>query len=273
MARTMPQFDQLISHRFRGFSEHESTLDGLMAALDFGVQQIEFDIRMTRCGTPIITHDEAAKDKDGRLWHMKDVLASDLSELGGDFARMPTAEALFAAIAAHPNQTCKVLIDVKDAGFEEMLYALAAWQGLRDRAVWVSWLPEFLYAVHDIDPNAPLCLSHWCQSPGDATRAVHTVYNASHGHIDRPKRRYVHGERSGWFVDGPLRGTLRDIVSWVCVPADQISQALVDDYHKDGIQVSAFSYVTAEGMKSAASRYGHDAFFSDALEPFETLKP
>ena len=268
----MPKFDQLISHRFRGFASHESTMEGLHAALDFGVRQIEFDIRMSRCGTPIITHDEAARDKDGSLHHMKDVLASDLLNLGGDFARMPTAEALFAAIAAHPNQSCRILIDVKDAGFEEMLYALAAWHGLRERAIWVSWLPEVLYGIDEIDPTAPLCLSHWCQSPSEATRAIHKVYKAKNGHIERPNRRFVHGERSGWFVDGPLRGALRDKVAWVCVPANQISQALVEDYHRDGIKVSAFSYVTADGMKTAEGRFGHDAFFSDAKAPFESLK-
>ena len=246
-------------------------MDGLRAALDFGVQQIEFDIRLTRCGTPVITHDEAASDVRGRQHKICDVLARDLSSLGGDFSRMPTARALFEAIAGHPNQTCKVLIDVKDAGFEAMLYALAAEHRLRDRSVWVSWLPEVLYGIHDIDATAPLCLSHWCQPPGAATRLVHTVFEADHGHINRPERRYVHGERSGWFVDGPLLGQMREMVNWVCVPASQISRALVEDYHRDGIKVSAFSYVTADAIAIAEERFGHDAFFSDAKAPFEAL--
>lgn len=245
---------------------------GLIAALDFGVQQIEFDIRLTRCGTPLITHDEAAHDRHGSLHKICDVMARDLPALGGDFTRMPTAEALFTAIAQHDNQSCRLLIDVKDAGFEEMLYALCAAHSLRDRSIWVSWLPEVLYAIHAIDQAASCCLSHWCQSPSLATRAVHKVYNAAHGHIDRPDRTYVHGERSGWFVDGALRGSLRDIVDWVCVPANQISAALVADYHTDGTRVSAFSYLTLEAMNAAEVRYGHDAFFSDAKAPYVAAK-
>ena len=267
----MPHFDQLISHRFRGFAPRESTLDGLLAALDFGVQQIEFDIRMTRCGTPLITHDEAARDANGHHHRICDVLERDRSGLGGDFAHMPTAPDLFAAIAAHANATCKILIDVKDAGFEEQLYALCALHGLQRRSVWVSWLPEVLYAVDAIDPGASLCLSHWCRSPGTATRAVHRVFSAANGEIPRPERERVHGERSGWFVDGPLRGTLRDKVHWVCVPANQISRDLVEDYHRDGTRVSAFSYVSAKAVAEAEARYGHDAFFSDARQPFEVL--
>jgi glycerophosphoryl diester phosphodiesterase len=268
----MAQFDQLISHRFRGFSPFESTMDGLIAALDYGVRQIEFDIRLTRCGTPLITHDEAAPTSSGDLVKICEVRAAELTALGGAFTRMPTANDLFTAIQAHPNRDCKILIDAKDAGFEEMLYALCAMHDLRDRALWVSWLPEVLYALHDIDPQAQKCLSHWCQAPDEAVRSKHIVYEANHGHIDRPTRHYVHGERSGWFVDGPLKGDLRDIVDWVCVPADQISAALVDDYHQDAIQVSAFSYVTAAAIQDAEARFGHDAFFSDAREPFETMR-
>ncbi|GHB03299.1 hypothetical protein GCM10009069_27490 [Algimonas arctica] len=243
---------------------------GLISALDFGVKQIEFDIRLTRCGTPIITHDESAHDYRGHVHKICEIMAKDMPALGGDFARMPSARDLFAAIASHENSGCLLLIDVKDAGFEKMLYALCAEYRLRERSIWVSWLPEVLYAVHEIDPKARTCLSHWCQSPTLSTRAVHKVYAAKLGHIERPDRHYVHGERSGWFVDGPLRGRLREIVDWVCVPAGQISAALVENYHTDGTQVSAFSYTSLDAMNLAEQRYGHDAFFSDAKAPYES---
>lgn len=265
----MVQLDQLISHRFRGFSDHESTIDGLNAALDFGVQQIEFDIRVTACGTPIITHDETAKAGDGQVHKICDIRAVQIQDLGGDFARMPSAADLFATIAAHKNQSCRILIDVKDAGFEDMIYALCAEHRLRDRAIWVSWLPEVLYEINEIDPSAKLCLSHWCRSPNALTRSVHTVFQAKNGTIPRPERTRVHGERSGWFVDGPLQGRLRELVDWVCVPADQISAELVADYHSDGTKISAFSYVTKEAIEAAATKQGQDAFFSDAKAPFE----
>jgi len=87
----------LISHRFRGFAHHENTISGLNAALDFGVLNLEFDIRVAKCGTPMIYHDEAALDKDGKLHHLCDVMASDFKALGGAFTHMPTAEALFTA--------------------------------------------------------------------------------------------------------------------------------------------------------------------------------
>ena len=269
----MVAFEQIISHRFRGFGAHESTMGSMIAALDFGVRQLEFDIRFTRCGTPIVTHDEHARDARGHRHHLKDVTAAQLPQLGGDFAHMSRAEDMFEAIAAHPNTECRLLVDVKDAGFEDMLYALVARHRLRAHCLWVSWLPEVLYAIRDLDADAPLCLSHWCEPPGAATRAVHRVFEAKGNAIPRPERRFVTGERSGWFVNGALRGEMRELVDWVCVPSGSVSRALVEDYHRSGIKLSAFSYISAAAMQAAEDRFGHDAFFSDAFEPFETLQP
>lgn len=261
---------QLVSHRFRGFSEHENTIAGLNAALDFGVEQIEFDIRVARCGTPLIYHDESARTASGKIIHICDVMADDLQKLGGVFTHMPTAEALFEAAARHPNKA-KLLVDMKDAGFEDMLVALARANNLTDRIVWVSWLPETLYSVREMLPNAELTLSHWCQNPNAAVRKLHHVFESSDGHIPRPVRRQIIGERSGWFVDGPLQGQIRDLVQNVCVPATMVTRNLVKNYQEDGIKVSAFSYITREGLDAAEKTLGLDDYFIDAKVVFDSL--
>lgn len=267
----MVALSNLISHRFRGFAPYENTIAGLIAALDFGVLNLEFDIRVAKCGTPMIYHDEAALDKEGKLHHLSEVMAHDFADLGGVFAHMPSAEALFAAISEHPKKDTKLLIDIKDAGFETEIHALVMLNRLASRVVYVSWVPESLYAMHDIAPDADYCLSHWCLSPDTKTRQVHKVYEAKMGHIKRPRRRIVHGERSGWFVDGPLRGELRDIVSSVCVPQAMVSKALVEDYHKDGIEVSTFSYVDWDHINRHKERFNIDTYFIDNKRVFDEL--
>ena len=262
---------QLVSHRFRGFSQYENTIEGLNAALDFGVTQVEFDIRVSRCGTPLIYHDEAAPSQNGKVHHICDIMAKDRKSLGGVFAQMPTAEALFAAAAAHKNKA-KLLIDMKDAGFENMLVALAKAYGLEDRINWVSWLPETLYAVRDLLPNAEVTLSHWCKNPDASVRSLHKVYKAKNGHIPRPTRRLVIGERSGWFVDGPLRGEMREMVNNVCVPVGMVTRELVENYQADDIKVSAFSYVTRSSIDAAETALGLDDYFIDAKAVFESFR-
>lgn len=261
---------QLVSHRFRGFSQHENTVAGLNAALDFGVDQVEFDIRVSKCGTPLIYHDEAAKTKSRRFKHICEVMARDRQNIGGTFAHMPTAEALFEAAAKHPNKA-KLLIDMKDAGFEDMLVALAKANRLTDRIVWVSWLPETLYAIRDLLPEAELTLSHWCKNPNANVRALHQVFEAHDGKIPRPPRYQIIGERSGWFVNGPLRGEMRDLVQNVCVPASMVTRELVDNYQADGIKVSAFSYVTRDSLDAAETELGLDDYFIDAKVVFDSF--
>jgi len=266
----MVDISQLVSHRFRGFSENENTIEGLNAALDFGVAQVEFDIRVTRCGTPLIYHDEAAKAQTGKAIQICEIMAKDRSSLGGVFKHMPTAEALFEAAAAHKNKA-KLLIDMKDAGFEDMLVALAKANGLEDRIIWVSWLPETLYAVRDLLPEAEVTLSHWCKNPNAGVRSLHKVYAAKNGHVPRPKRRLVIGERSGWYIEGPLRGDMREMVNNVCVPVDMVTRELIEDYQADGIKVSAFSYVTRRDVDAAESELGLDDFFIDAKTVFDSF--
>jgi len=266
----MAKLSQLVSHRFRGFSKYENTIEGLNAALDFGVTQVEFDIRVAKCGTPLIYHDEAAKTKTGQTQHICDVMARDRQNLGGVFAHMPTAEALFEAAAKHPNKA-KLLVDMKDAGFEVMLVALAKANGLMERIIWVSWLPETLYAIRDLAPNAELTLSHWCENPNAAVRSIHRVYESLNGEIPRPPSRQVIGERSGWFVKTPLKGEIRDLIQNVCVPATMVTRDLVENYQADGIKVSAFSYVTRDGLNAAEEALGLDDFFIDAKVVFDSF--
>jgi len=268
----------LISHRFRGFSDHENTIDGLNAALDFGVAYVEFDIRVAKCGTPMIYHDEQAKDRRGQHRLLCDYMARDYTRLGGAFSYMPRAEALFHAIGQHPNTTTRFLIDIKDAGFETEIHALVSLCRLQDHVSYVTWVPNVLYRMAEIAPHIPLCLSHWCQSPSAKTRKIHTVHNAKGGHVPQLSHDYIHGDRSGWYLDHPLRGELLKIIKesgrddWkgaVCVPQNMVTQDLVAYYHSAGLEVSTFSYLDWDHIRDHKDRYNIDLFFIDNKTVFD----
>ena len=269
----MVSFNNLISHRFRGFSDYENTIAGLNAALDYGVQIVEFDIRVAACGTPLIYHDEYALDKSGKKRLISKTFTKDLSNLGGAFSHMPTADALFKTAANHSNNTCQLLVDIKDYGFEEEINALIHLHGLQNRTVYVSWLPNVLYRMAEIAPHIPLCLSHWPQSPDAATRAKHHVHEALDGKIPRLTDKYIHGERSGWFVKNGLRGDLRRLIQKskgsVCLPVNMLSKDLIAEYQADGIEVSAFSFIDSNVMTQFETDYGLDQYFIDNKLVFE----
>ncbi len=271
----MLPINRLISHRFRGFARQENTVEGLQAALSAGVQNLEFDIRVARCGTPMIYHDEYALDGTGNIRYICEVMARDFGSVGGRFSTMPSAEALLAAAGVHANKTARLLIDIKDVGFEVEIHALVVLAGLGHRVTYVSWLAQALYQIHDIAPDAPLCLSHWCKPPHRLIREIHTVFEALDGTIAKTAPQYFHGERGGHYVKGGLRGQLRDMLiktsGSVCVPRDMVSAELVSDYQADGIAVSVFSYTDWPSIMSADEKMQIDLYFIDNKSVFDNL--
>jgi len=49
---------------------------------------------------------------------------------------------------------------------------------------------------------------------------------------------------------------MRDIVTSVCVPQAMVSKELVDNYQADGIEVTTFSYIDWDHIKSHRLRRG-----------------
>lgn len=266
---------QLISHRFRGFDVRENSLKGLREALGFGVKYLEFDIRVAACGTPMIWHDEYARDKAGKKRMLCDILAKDFKAVGGDFAHFPSFEDLLQTIVGSGNKDAVFLVDIKDAGFEAAIISLIRLYRLHDRVHYVSWLPEVLYAAHKLEPDVPLCLSHWCKNPDASIRGKHKVYTAKDGLVPHSGRDFIHGERSGWYVDGTVSGEMLDMLQntkgSVCVPVAMVTPNLVAAYHKLGIAVYVFSYVTLESAKAHQDTVNMDLFFVDDKAVFDAL--
>lgn len=271
----MLDISRLISHRFRGFAEEENTIAGLTAAMSRGVAFLEFDVRVTRCGTPLIYHDEFAKDREGKARKICDVMAKDLSKIGGRFATMPKAENLLHAAGLHPNKNAHLLVDIKDAGFESEIHSLVMMAGLGKRVTYVSWLPESLYQIHDIAPTIPLCLSHWCKPPNALIRKLHTVHSAKEGVIPRKPPLKIHGQRSGYFVEGRLQGELFDIIKStrgsVCVPQNMVTAELVSAYQSETIEVSTFSYIDWPSILAANSAMNINKYFIDDKAVFDAM--
>lgn len=265
----------LISHRFRGFSEFENTLEGLRAALDFGVQNLEFDVRVAKCGTLMIYHDEYAQDGSGQNRKLCEHKASEYADIGGAFSRMPTFDALLEIVKAHKNTTARLLIDIKDYGFEGEIHALVMMHRLAGRVVYVSWLPDVLYRLHEMAPNIPLCLSHWCMPANADIKASHHVHVSKDGHITRGTRNYIIGERSGWAVLKSLAGDMLSILrasgGGVCVPQNMITRDLTSYYHAHKMFVTTFSYTDWDAINAHKNRFNIDLYFIDNKQVFDDL--
>ncbi len=153
----------IVTHRFRGFSDRENSYRGFKTALEEGVVAFEFDVRLTSDGIPVVNHDRSINLLNGDRF---DILTNNYRDLinstGGDEhlrVIMSLAEALEIFAGLREDES-KIFIDIKDYGEEEVIVSMINEHSLRDSVVIVSWLPEVLFRIHVLDPGLPLCFSH-----------------------------------------------------------------------------------------------------------------
>ncbi|MFF5187265.1 glycerophosphodiester phosphodiesterase [Streptomyces sp. NPDC000345] len=143
-----------VAHRGDPYRFRENTLDSLRSALALGADAVEFDVRLTRDGVPVLLHDATLK----RLWELDRPLASlSAAEVRGLTAgAVPTlAEALAATDGSRvmldlPGtrevRTARRVVDaVRDAGAADRVYYCA------DAAA--------MLAVRAADPSAEIALT------------------------------------------------------------------------------------------------------------------
>ena len=128
---------KLISHRFLSFSEYENTAQGLISALDNEVSYVEFDVRIAKCGTPVIYHDPEAIDVDGVAHKINTVKYIDFNNLGGRFKTISSLNEILDIAANHSNKKVKLLIDIKDYGYEKEIHRSVLKKRLSDRSIYV----------------------------------------------------------------------------------------------------------------------------------------
>ena len=263
---------KLISHRFLTFSEYENTAQGLISALDNKVSYVEFDVRIAKCGTPVIYHDPEAIDINGVEHKISTVKYNDFNDLGGRFKTISSLDEILDIAANHSNTKVKLLIDIKDFGYEQVIYSSVVKKKLSDRSIYVSWLPEVIYALHKLTPLSEFCFSYWCKPPSETTKESHIVFKSQNGEIKNQTSANNIGRSSGWYIKGALRGKLRDIISMVCVPKHMLDVSLVNKYHQYGIEVSSFSYLNINEIINDKKNYNIDYFFADNKKVFENIK-
>jgi glycerophosphoryl diester phosphodiesterase len=137
---------EIIAHR--GFSARapENTLSAMEAALDTGVESVEFDLRAAACGTPVLFHDPMlGRTTNGvgplqrrPLPHLKALDAG--SWFSPDFSgeRVPTQE---EALANLKGRVYRVYQDIK--GYREIedldrMVSITRDAGMADATVFVS---------------------------------------------------------------------------------------------------------------------------------------
>ncbi|MGW3101868.1 glycerophosphodiester phosphodiesterase [Streptomyces sp. NPDC001100] len=149
-----------VGHRGDPYRARENTVDSLRSALEQGADAVEFDVRVTRDGVPVLLHDETLR----RLWEVDRPLKSlSVDEVRGlTDGGVPT---LVEALAA--TEGSRVMVDLPgaaDARAARRIVEVIREYGADDRAYYCAGADSML-AVRAADPSAEIALTWTSLAP------------------------------------------------------------------------------------------------------------
>jgi glycerophosphoryl diester phosphodiesterase len=150
-----------VAHRGYSAIAPENTLPALAAAVLAGATYVEFDVRTTADGVPVVIHDrtvDRTTDSSGHVW---DLAFDEVRELdaGSWFSpayagvRVPS---LAEVLELFPDGGAALLLEIKppaDLEQVKVILAMMAERGLLDRTVVQSFDPQVMRLVREAAPD------------------------------------------------------------------------------------------------------------------------
>jgi glycerophosphoryl diester phosphodiesterase len=152
---------QRVAHRGYSAIAPENTLPALAAAVLTGATYVEFDVRTTADGVPVVIHDrtvDRTTDGSGHIW---DLSFDEVRELdaGSWFSpayagvRVPS---LAEVLELFPDADAALLLEIKppaDLEQVKVILTMVAERGLLDRTVVQSFDPQIMRLVREAAPD------------------------------------------------------------------------------------------------------------------------
>ena len=268
---------KFLSHRLIGFDSAEHTLKAMENAIEANIPYLEIDIRFSKDREAYVLHDDIVEINGESI----SITSSTSSEID-DFIKkhdlkLEKLEILLEKFAQRKYQEQKLMIDIKDFGFEQDCYNMVKKYALLEGVIWVSWIPQTLIELHRIDPTIPKILSYV-----PIHRSLEFVTNIfavkkipfypivliGDQHYNSPLEDKTVGFQHG-YLSSKLNSELIDVLSssggGVCVHKSLISQTLLDFNEKNGLITAVFSAKNRSEYDELAQS-GIDIIFNDFID-------
>ncbi|MDA8242113.1 MAG: glycerophosphodiester phosphodiesterase [Nitrospiraceae bacterium] len=135
-----------IGHRGAKAHETENTRESFGKAIEMGVNGIELDVRSSADGGLVVIHDDNLKRVYGKKRRVREATLRELKDLTGN--RIMT---LGEALRFVKGKIEKVLVELKEAGYEKKVLGVIGRERVKDRAIVVSFHEEVLSRVREAD--------------------------------------------------------------------------------------------------------------------------
>jgi glycerophosphoryl diester phosphodiesterase len=135
-----------IGHRGAKALETENTLESFKKAVRLGVNAIELDVRHSADGKLVVSHDENLKRVYGTNTGIRDATLKELKYLTGN--RIVTLKEALQVLRGNVE---KILVELKETGYERKVLDVIAREKVKDAAIIVSFHEEALSRVREAD--------------------------------------------------------------------------------------------------------------------------
>ena len=150
-----------VAHRGYSAVAPENTLPALAAAVRGGASYVEFDVRTTADGVPVVFHDrtvDRTTDGSGHVWELTvgEVRALDAGSWFSPAYRGVRVPLLTEALDLVPTPGPQLLLEIKppaDADDIKRIMDMVADRGLLDRTVVQSFDPQVVRLVREVVPE------------------------------------------------------------------------------------------------------------------------
>lgn len=135
-----------VGHRGAKAYEIENTLESFIKAIELGANAIELDVRISKDAQLIISHDDNLKKVFGKDVRINKATLEDLKHLTGN--RIVSLE---EALRFIDRKAEKILVELKEAGYENKVMDVIGKEKLEDRVIIVSFHEEVLSHVRSLN--------------------------------------------------------------------------------------------------------------------------
>ncbi|QFY07559.1 glycerophosphodiester phosphodiesterase [Nonomuraea phyllanthi] len=151
----------LIGHRGAPLRKLENTVDSLRLAGELGADAVEFDVRASRDGHPVLLHDRTLDRFWGRLSPVGELTVAELRELR--CAEHPDARIATLDEVAEKVEV-RLVVDGKDPALVPSIVEILRRYDALGRSCFIG-APDVLGAVRDVLPDADIILSWSAPEP------------------------------------------------------------------------------------------------------------
>lgn len=140
---------KITGHRGAPAYAPENTLKSFQKAFECGATAIEFDVRVTADGVPVILHDESLERIAGIEKFVAEISFEELRKVKVGGEKIPTLE----EVLAFAKSKLAVDIEVKVPGVEEKVVDLVKKYDLIEKTLITSFIPGVLSRIKEIGPE------------------------------------------------------------------------------------------------------------------------